>query len=121
MEGRTMIDNVIAVLKMNGVDTDGALERFCGREELYKKYLGKFHEDKNYHGLFECLEKDDYENAIINVHTLKGVSGNLGFSKLMEYSMAMLSDLREGKYDNLEIHSENIREERDRIVALING
>ncbi len=116
-----MTNNVLETLKANGVDVDGALERFCGKEDFYKKYLGKFADEKCYTGLFESLEIEDYENAIINVHTLKGVSGNLGFSKLMEYSMAMLTDLRAEKYDNLEAHSRNIKDERDRIVSLING
>lgn len=52
------------------------------KDELIKKFVIKFLTDPSYSDLSQALEKEDYEGAFRAVHTLKGVSANLGFLKL---------------------------------------
>ena len=46
-----MSENLRKELKDQGVDYDTALERFMGREELYKRFLVKFLADENFNQL----------------------------------------------------------------------
>lgn len=115
-----MTEQSLIILQEFGVDVEGTMARFCGKIEMYQRFLTKFLNDKSYPALCEALEKKDYENAIFNVHTLKGISGDLGFMKLMEVSVGMLTDLRAQKYDNLDAHTEAVKREYERVKILIN-
>ena len=65
-------------------------------DELVTRMLLKFLEDPNYKRLSHALEEEDFEDAFEAVHALKGVSRNLGFSKLATSSDA-LTELLRGK------------------------
>lgn len=89
-----MAAEIIEALAEYGCDTNTALERFLGKEELYIKFIKKFLDDKNYAELKGFVEAADYENALKSVHTLKGVSGNLGFSPLFDITADMVTKFR---------------------------
>jgi len=89
-----MAQNVITALGDYGCDTQTALERFLGKEELYIKFIKKFLDDKSFEELKNNIEKSDYENALKSVHTLKGVSGNLGFTALYDVTSDMVTKFR---------------------------
>jgi HPt (histidine-containing phosphotransfer) domain-containing protein len=62
-----------------------------------EKYLRKFLDTKDYQELLDALEREDYETAFRAVHTLKGLSMNLGFSDLKKSSEELCESLRGGK------------------------
>lgn len=67
----------------------GDFEEVCGRmmdEARVKKFALKFLSDKSYGMLVEAYEAGNMEDAFRAAHTLKGVSQNLGFTKLFEIS-----------------------------------
>lgn len=63
-------------------------------EALLKKFLIQFLADKNFNILKDSLEEKNYEKAFCAVHSLKGVSANLGLLKLEKSSSDLSSYLR---------------------------
>lgn len=78
-----------------GADFKNALKHFMGNEAMYEKYLIKFfQEEPNYAKLLTSLEKQDYADAFKCVHTLKGVSVNLGLIPLYQVLCELTEELR---------------------------
>ncbi|MFA6829583.1 MAG: Hpt domain-containing protein [Bacilli bacterium] len=91
------MDNDIEFLKLNGVDVDGCMERFCGNKDLYFKFVRKFSSDTNFEDCKASMDKKDYAAAFRFAHNLKGVSGNLGLSKLYSDTCVVVEFLRANK------------------------
>lgn len=89
-----MANQLIEKLKDYGCDTDGALERFVKKEELYLKFLKRFPDDPSFAGIKGFIDAADYENALKSVHTLKGVAGNLGLTPLYTIAADMVTKFR---------------------------
>lgn len=66
------------------------------KEERIAKYVVKFLEDTTYQTLCEMRETGDHDAVFRAIHTLKGVSQNLGFENLYEASHAMTEAVRGG-------------------------
>jgi len=81
--------------KMGG-DYAEVLERL-GSAERIGKYVVKFLEDPTYQMLCGVKAAGDDESVFLQIHTLKGVSQNLGFGKLYEASYEMTEAVRGGK------------------------
>ena len=80
-----------------GGDFDGVLERLR-REQTVQKFVYKFLDDKSFE-LFEAsMEKQDYEEALRAVHTLKGICQNLSFDRLYTSSSLVTNALKENDY-----------------------
>ncbi len=82
--------------KALGVDTDGAVRRFAGNSSLYEKFLLKFLRDENYAKAERALSEKNWEQLFVSVHTLKGVSGNLGLNEIYAVCSQIVADLRSG-------------------------
>jgi HPt (histidine-containing phosphotransfer) domain-containing protein len=82
-------------------DSDSVMERLGGNRELLTKLLGKFH--ANYLNtraeLFDLLDRGEHDDAYRLVHSLKGVSANLGFGKLYRLSISLEGRMKGGEYD----------------------
>ena len=69
---------------LNIFDAQFALNQFSGNQSLLVQILEKF--IKQYQNfdtvLLECLQQEDFNAAKQEVHTIKGVSGNLGMKAL---------------------------------------
>ncbi|MDO4271044.1 MAG: Hpt domain-containing protein [Eubacteriales bacterium] len=87
------------MLRAAGVDVQTALNRFCGNDSLYAKYLKKFFDDPNYREAGAALAASDWEEMLHAAHTLKGVAGNLGLDRLFETSGRIVAALRAGEHD----------------------
>ena len=80
-----------------GGDFNGVLERLR-REQTVQKFVYKFLDDKSFE-LFEAsMEKQDYEEALRAVHTLKGICQNLSFDRLYTSSSLVTNALKENDY-----------------------
>ena len=64
------------------------------KDELVKHFALKFLEDKSLSKIEEGLEKKNAELAFRGAHTLKGLSANLGFTRLYEISSKLTEELR---------------------------
>jgi HPt (histidine-containing phosphotransfer) domain-containing protein len=103
----------------DGVDIEGALERMGGSEELYETILGMFLQDENYTALKDAMEKGDEENALGYAHTIKGMCGNLGFTKLFSYSDDMVETFRKNRDCDVNLLMTQITEEYTKITGII--
>lgn len=80
-------------------DISGALRRVAGNTGLYLKILTRFTKDyasKDVE-LRELLSLEKKEAAILLVHSIKGLSGNLGMSSLFEAAKNLEDCLRQDK------------------------
>lgn len=78
-----------------GSDYADVLNRLT-KEERIAKYVVKFLEDTTFDALCEARKAEDHEAVFRAIHTLKGVSQNLGFSKLYEACHEMTEAVRGG-------------------------
>ncbi len=76
------------------------------KEERIAKYTVKFLEDTTFQSLCEAREIKDHEAVFREIHTLKGVSQNLGFTRLYEVSHEMTEAVRGG----VELQDESLYE-----------
>lgn len=76
-----------------GGNFDDALGRLR-REEMVQKFVCKFLDDKSFSLFEEAMSKKDYDEALRAVHTLKGISQNLSFTRLVESSTIVTKALR---------------------------
>lgn len=88
-----MLGDTRSLLK-TGIDIDETLRRFCGNEQLWVKFIKKFPDDPCIGGLREAMDTGDCQQMLHSAHTLKGVSGNLGFTHLYESCSALVTALR---------------------------
>lgn len=67
-------------IKLKSFNVDEALNRVSGNMELYVKILKKFYDDNKelISKIKELIEEKEWENLKFKIHTLKGVSANLG-------------------------------------------
>lgn len=90
---------MISELQKLGVNTDEALGRFMNNSALYIKMLRKLPAASKDLEVMEYLESDDYDKALENAHTLKGVTGNLSITPLYNAYTEIVSFLREGEHE----------------------
>ena len=64
-----------------------------------RKYLEMFLQDDSYAQLCRILEQGDREEAFQAAITLKGVSGNLSFTRLCDAASALAEALHQGQAD----------------------
>ncbi|MDU5109457.1 MAG: Hpt domain-containing protein [Clostridium sp.] len=114
-----MQERFLLELKKIGVDIDGTISRLCNNVNLYKKLLNKFLEDKNFEMLINSLKNSDYKNIEIYAHTLKGLSGNLGFVELSKACAEMVESIRKEELDSLSNIEEKIKSQYMELTTLI--
>lgn len=80
------------------IDLEFGLRQLSGNQELLYRLLNKFTtEYQNLPSRIDTmLEKDDLTSAEILIHTLKGVSGNLGCNRVFESSRIVNEQLKVG-------------------------
>lgn len=76
-----------------GANYDEVLSRLRS-ENLVRKFAIRFLDDDSYANLHAALSSGDGEAAFLAAHTIKGVSQNLGFTRLFEASEALTEALR---------------------------
>ena len=72
-------------------------------EEFIRKFVLKFKDDETFDNLIDAFNKVDYKEAFRFIHTLKGISVNLGFDDLYQASCNLTECLREKENLNDEI------------------
>jgi HPt (histidine-containing phosphotransfer) domain-containing protein len=100
-------------------DFDGVLARLSGSEELLDRLLDKFR--VTYHDsrgrLLGYLAEGNHEDAYRLVHSLKGVSSNLGVGSLYRLAVALENRMRSGFYDAQGVETEAFLSELDRVIV----
>lgn len=113
---------------VEGFDTPAALLRMAGNVKAYKKTLARVVESEKdaVARTKQALDEKDLDNAVIIVHTLKGIAGNIGADYLVEPCGALEQELvsakESGAIDNLddvESQLEEIGTLVDRMISAI--
>lgn len=94
--------SLLTELEALGVNTEDALRRFMNNSSLYVRMLGKYPAAAENSAVAEKFASKDYEAALTETHTLKGVSGNLSLTPLFKDYSDIVTLLREGKNDEAE-------------------
>ena len=71
------------------------VKRRLFNEEFIIKFVLKFKDDETFDNLIDAFNKVDYKEAFRFIHTLKGISVNLGFDVLYQASCNLTECLRE--------------------------
>ncbi|MBP5151502.1 MAG: Hpt domain-containing protein [Lachnospiraceae bacterium] len=109
LEQRTALDRL-------NLDYEEVLERFADNEELFIKCLHKFAANNPYDGLIKALEDRNVSDAFEAAHSLKGVSGNLGFKRLYSVIKEITEVFRAG---SLEVSPEDMAELKDSYIEVL--
>lgn len=80
-----------------GGDYEGMLARMHS-EALVRKFAIRFLDDKTFESFQHAVETGDGKAAFAAAHTLKGLSQNLGFTRLYEASQPLTEALRGGSF-----------------------
>lgn len=104
------------------VNIDDALKRVRGNKTIYLKMLRLFLASEDFDKLNAALEENDLKKASEIAHSIKGITGNLSFTKLYEASAALMLKLRENTLDQdlLARYSEALDKTRSFVNEVIN-
>ncbi|MDD3206191.1 MAG: Hpt domain-containing protein [Lachnospiraceae bacterium] len=101
------------------VDYQMGIRRFAGKESLYEKYLFKFLEDTHYAEACAAMEKKNYAEVLSTVHALKGMTGTLGMDSVFESCAKIVSDIREERTADVEVHFTILKEQYELVCNLL--
>ena len=71
------------------------VRRLCN-ESLVLRFVKKYPANPSFDELCAAVDQADWETAFRAVHTLKGISGNLGMGRLCQCCCRMVEQLRAG-------------------------
>jgi HPt (histidine-containing phosphotransfer) domain-containing protein len=91
----------------NLVDIEFALSQLSGNSDLLSRMLIKFSDEFNSvpNKVIQALKLNDLQEAKLQVHTTKGLSGNLGLMALYDCSKKLDLQVRAGKVDDALLQS----------------
>ena len=102
-----------------GADIGQTLQRFMNNEGIYVKFLGKFLDDPSFKGLEESMDRKDYEEALKQAHTLKGVAGNLGLTPIFKAAEIMVAKFRGNDLDGIDDEFDKLKTDYADLTAII--
>ena len=108
--------------ELMNADYEGVLSRLM-KDERIEKYLHKFADGNYYDEISNALEAESWEDAFRAVHSLKGMSLNLGFENLHKLSDVLCEELRPCVKPENDISSmvSDVKEEYEKVIAAINA
>lgn len=107
-------------LLLIGVDYTEVMMRFSNQEQIYFKFLNKFCEDPSFSLLLEAYANKDAKKMEQCAHTLKGVCGNIGLSKMSELLQGIVFKLRqEASVDAVAVELEEVSGLYDTVVSVM--
>lgn len=90
------MSELLDALRNAGNDVDDALARFMGNEGMYVRFLGKLQSDDSFDKLGAAFVAGDVKETFAASHTLKGVLGNLGLTRLVDLNTPIVETARGG-------------------------
>ncbi|MCR4901322.1 MAG: Hpt domain-containing protein [Butyrivibrio sp.] len=103
-----------------GVDWDDLSARFMNNDNLIAKFMFKFIKDQSFSQLTAAIEANSVEDVFKAVHTLKGVSGNLGLKAMLEPVVNLTEITRAGSMEGAREQYELIKEKYEPLMEILN-
>lgn len=102
-----------------GESYDEVLGRLA-KDERIVKYLNKFIEQDTCTEMLKALEANDYQEAFRMIHSLKGMSLNMGFSSYLIDCEVLCESLRNGMPDhNIDAEVKKVQDGYEKIKSTI--
>ncbi|MDD4768027.1 MAG: response regulator, partial [Desulfotomaculaceae bacterium] len=94
-----------ALPQFKTISTEKGIKNIAGNIKLYRKLLRDFVDDNRCSAgdIYKYIESGDYQKALIEVHTIKGLAGTLAAARLFETAAGLEEALMKGRYDRLEL------------------
>jgi len=91
-------EEVVELPALPGIDIENGIRRVGGNRKLYRNILLKFADSQRDapERIRAAMADGDQETAVRLAHTLKGVAGNIGASRLQQQALAMEQALKDG-------------------------
>ncbi len=102
-----------------GSDYDRVLARLMNNEKFIYRLLKKYEQDTNMEKLKEAVGAKDYEAAFDAAHTLKGLAGNIGLTRLYEASFVITERLRAKDYKDLDAYLGEVEEAQNEVMEML--
>ena len=119
-EGSKTIDKIeeTKIAEIPGIDIKAGINRVAGNIALYKKILGKFIQSQSsvINDIKATLAANDHAKAQLIVHTLKGVSGNIGAIDLHKQTQVLEKLIKEQQVTDVALN-----EVENELLHVFNG
>ncbi len=115
------MSSMLEQLRELGVNTEEALTRFMNNEALYIRMLKKYPAAAAGVDPAGKFAAKDYDGALTDTHTLKGVTGNLSLTPLYKAYSDIVALIREGKGDQAAKAYEEMLPAEKAIIDCINN
>ncbi|MEG2198904.1 MAG: Hpt domain-containing protein [Anaerovorax sp.] len=110
---------LLVELENMGCDSKGGLRRFVNNEKMYVKYLHGFPHEKTFTKFKEAFYRKAYEEAAIEMHTFKGIVGNLGFTDLYDLAQKIMVLLKEKDYEQATLCTERLCAKHGELIGVL--
>jgi two-component system, sensor histidine kinase and response regulator len=102
-----------------GIDVPAALKRLMGNRQLFDKLLQDFvtNNINSIEKIRHAIANEDMISAQNQVHTLKGVAGNLSATEVFNATQEFENILRQGKFTNAEPALDNLDQVLTRLIS----
>lgn len=114
-----MTNDQMARLQDYGIDYAEALDRFGGNESLFVRLATKYLDDPHFGALETAMEEGDSAAAEREAHSLKGVAGNLSFTRLYDIAARITDALRSGDPETAQSLMPDLREAHARVTEAL--
>lgn len=114
-----MEDQLLKALEEAGMDVQETLRRFMNKDELYRKFLLKFVEDDTFEKIKPAMDGHNMEDALKAVHTLKGVTGNLGLKRLYKACVNTVNLIRQEEEEKAIESYEELKDAYEEICMIV--
>lgn len=109
----------LELLKAEGCNIDGAIERFVYDENFMLDCIEKVLAEPAFERLGEQLKVGDVDEAFETAHMLKGIIANTGLTPLYSIIIKIVEPLRKSDISNLTDYYKELMKEQKRISELI--
>jgi two-component system sensor histidine kinase/response regulator len=115
------LSHAAGLSEVEGLDVADGLNRVAGNMKLYRSLLGQFAEQQadTVSAVRASLAREDFASAELLMHTLKGVSGNLGAKALSGRAAELERSLRDRNARSLEADLSGFAPELARLMEAI--
>ncbi|WP_040196114.1 Hpt domain-containing protein [Candidatus Soleaferrea massiliensis] len=97
-------------------DYEAVLNRFGNDEGMLEKFVLYFAGDPAFQNLSEAVQTFSFAEIEGYAHTLKGVSGNLGFDRLQAACSELVLYIRQSRYEEIRQGFETVKQEYDAVM-----
>ncbi|GHU51446.1 hypothetical protein AGMMS49975_04850 [Clostridia bacterium] len=103
------------------VDVKGGLKRVANMKKIYLKTLNMFLASGEFDKFETALAAGDLNAAGDVAHAIKGMTGNLSFPKLFEYSASLMTSLHGGELDSdtIEKYRDALKKTREYVAQWV--